>query len=110
MAARPAAEVCPTGGISLRDTGGSREVTVDYGLCVFCGLGAEASPDKAVRITQEFELATKNRRSLVLTAEYTLNTDRTHQHLAAVHRGSGNIQADDESVGRKPPEKSSSIL
>ncbi len=55
--ARPAAEVCPTGAISLRDSQDSREVTVDYGLCVFCGLCAEASSDKAVRITQEFELS-----------------------------------------------------
>jgi len=51
--ARPAAEVCPTGAISLRDSQDSREVTVDYGLCVFCGLCAEVSSDKAVRITQE---------------------------------------------------------
>jgi formate hydrogenlyase subunit 6/NADH:ubiquinone oxidoreductase subunit I len=69
--ARPAAEVCPTGAISLRDSNDSREVTVDYGLCVFCGLCAEASPDNAVRITQEFELATKSRRKLVFTAIYT---------------------------------------
>jgi Ni,Fe-hydrogenase III small subunit/formate hydrogenlyase subunit 6/NADH:ubiquinone oxidoreductase subunit I len=108
--ARPAAEVCPTGAISLRDCDDSRKVTVDYGLCVFCGLCAEASPDKAVRITQEFELATKNRRSLVLTAEYTLNTDRTHRHLAAVHRVSGNIEADVESVGQKAREKIYKLL
>jgi formate hydrogenlyase subunit 6/NADH:ubiquinone oxidoreductase subunit I len=29
--ARPAAEVCPTGAISLRDEGSSRQVTIDYG-------------------------------------------------------------------------------
>jgi Ni,Fe-hydrogenase III small subunit/formate hydrogenlyase subunit 6/NADH:ubiquinone oxidoreductase subunit I len=102
--ARPAAEVCPTRAISLRDTGDSRKVTVDYGLCVFCGLCAEASSDKAVRITQEFELATKNRGNLVLTAEYTLNADGTHQQIGAVHRGSGNREADAESVGQKARE------
>ena len=69
--ARPAAEVCPTGAISLSDKGDSRKVTVDYGLCVFCGLCAEASSEQAVRITQEFELATLDRRNLVLTAKYT---------------------------------------
>jgi Ni,Fe-hydrogenase III small subunit/formate hydrogenlyase subunit 6/NADH:ubiquinone oxidoreductase subunit I len=99
--ARPAAEVCPTGAISLRDSNDSREVTVDYGLCVFCGLCAEASSDKAVRITQGFELATKNRRNLVLTAEYTLNADRTYWQMGAVHRGSGNVEPDVESVGQK---------
>jgi formate hydrogenlyase subunit 6/NADH:ubiquinone oxidoreductase subunit I len=35
--ARPAAEICPTGAISWSEKGDSRKVTVDYGLCVFCG-------------------------------------------------------------------------
>src|SRR5260370_38077827 len=108
--ARPAAEVCPTGAISLRDSDDSRKVTVDYGLCVFCGLCAEASPDKAVRITQEFELATKNRRNLILTAEYTLNADRTHRQMGAVHLGSGNVEAGVESVGQKTRETIHKIL
>src|SRR5258708_19668578 len=89
--ARPAAEVCPTGAISLRDCDDSRKVTVDYGLCVFCGLCAEASPHKAVRITQEFELATKNRRNLLLTAEYTFNTPPTHRHFPPLHHYSQTI-------------------
>src|SRR5450631_1417616 len=79
--ARPAAEVCPTGAISLSDKGDSRKVTVDYGLCVFCGLCAEASSDQAVRITQEFELATSDRRNLVVTAEYTLNAETDVERL-----------------------------
>jgi Ni,Fe-hydrogenase III small subunit/formate hydrogenlyase subunit 6/NADH:ubiquinone oxidoreductase subunit I len=99
--ARPAAEVCPTGAISLSDKGGSRKVTVDYGLCVFCGLCAEASADQAVRITQEFELATADRRSLVLTAEYTLNADRTHRVLRKVDRKFSHAETDVESLGQK---------
>jgi Ni,Fe-hydrogenase III small subunit/formate hydrogenlyase subunit 6/NADH:ubiquinone oxidoreductase subunit I len=107
--ARPAAEVCPTGAISLRDSDDTREVTVDYGLCVFCGLCAEASPDQAVRITQEFELATLNRHSLVLTAEYTLNADRTHRYLDTVRRDS-RIEADAEGVGQKARETIHKVL
>jgi Ni,Fe-hydrogenase III small subunit/formate hydrogenlyase subunit 6/NADH:ubiquinone oxidoreductase subunit I len=99
--ARPAAEVCPTGAISLYDKRDSRRVTVDYGLCVFCGLCAEASTDQAVRVTQEFELATSDRRNLVLTAEYKLNAERTHRRLSQVDRQSVNAQADVESLGRK---------
>ena len=99
--ARPAAEVCPTGAISLYDKGDSRRVTVDYGLCVFCGLCAEASPDQAVRVTQEFELATSDRRNLVLTAEYKLNADRTHRRLSKVDRQSVNAETDVESLGQK---------
>src|SRR6266581_4296151 len=84
--ARPAVEVCPTGAISLSDIGDSRKVTVDYGLCVFCGLCAEVTSEQAVRVTQEFELATSDRRNLVLSAEYTLNADGTHRALRSVDR------------------------
>ncbi len=108
--ARPAAEVCPTGAISVADKGDSRVVTVDYGLCVFCGLCAEASSERAVRITQEFELATSDRRSLVLTAEYTLNADRTHRGLRRVDRKSVNVEADVESLGKKARETIQKIL
>ena len=108
--ARPAAEVCPTGAISVCDEGDSRRVTVDYGLCVFCGLCAEASTDQAVRITQEFELASADRRNLVLTAEYSLNTDRTHRELHAVHRRLGDLEEDVESVGQKAREKIQKLL
>ena len=66
--ARPAAEACPTGAITVRDDGGSPQVTVDYGLCVFCGQCADVTPGGAVRVTKEFELAVTDRRDLVLTA------------------------------------------
>ena len=41
--ARPAAEVCPTGAIALSGSDTVRRVTVDYGLCVFCGQCADVS-------------------------------------------------------------------
>ena len=108
--ARPAAEVCPTGAISLSDEGDSRRVTVDYGLCVFCGLCAEASSDQSVRITQEFELATSDRRNLVLTAEYTLNADRTHRGLRKVDHRLVNAETDVENLGQKARETIQKIL
>src|SRR5258708_19629463 len=52
--ARPAAEVCPTVAISLSDKGDSRKVTVDYGLCVSCGLGLQAPPDHSVSSPKHF--------------------------------------------------------
>ena len=94
----------------MRDKGDSREVTVDYGLCVFCGLCAEASSDQAVRITQEFELATTDRRKLVLTAEYALNADRTHRELRKVDRQLVNAEADAETLGQKAREAIHKIL
>lgn len=108
--ARAAGEACPTGAISLCDHADSRTVTVDYGLCVFCGLCAEASSDQAVRITQDFELATPDRRNLVFTADYALYPDGTHRELRAVHSGSSNVQTDAESVGRKALEKIQKLL
>ena len=108
--ARPAANECPTGAISYRDTDDSRRVTVDYGLCVFCGLCAEASPDPAVRLTQEFELAAADRGSLVLTVEYTLNGDGSHRSLRAVHHEVGSGQSDVEGVGAKARETIQKLL
>jgi Ni,Fe-hydrogenase III small subunit/formate hydrogenlyase subunit 6/NADH:ubiquinone oxidoreductase subunit I len=108
--ARPAAEVCPTGAISLSEKGDSQKVTVDYGLCIFCGLCAEASSEQAVRITQEFELATSDRRNLVLTAEYTLNADRTHRRLRRVDRQLVNAETAIENLGQKAGETIQKIL
>jgi Ni,Fe-hydrogenase III small subunit/formate hydrogenlyase subunit 6/NADH:ubiquinone oxidoreductase subunit I len=84
--ARPAAEVCPTGAIAVRDHAGSREVKIDYGLCVFCGQCAEVEAGGAVRQTQEFELATANRRDLVTIAEYALNPDGSHERFIGVSK------------------------
>jgi len=82
--ARPAAAVCPTGAIEIAgDAEGRRRVTIDYGLCTFCGQCAEASADGAVRVTAEFELATHHRAALMLVADYILNPDGTHQRFVA---------------------------
>ncbi len=86
--ARPAAEACPTGAIAVCDRDGVRQVSVDYGRCIFCGECAEASADGAVRITRNFELAVTNRRDLVLTAEYTLHPDGSHAGLQSATSGS----------------------
>jgi Ni,Fe-hydrogenase III small subunit/formate hydrogenlyase subunit 6/NADH:ubiquinone oxidoreductase subunit I len=108
--ARPAAEVCPTGAITVRDSDDSRTVTVDYGLCIFCGLCAEASPDHAVQITAEFELATANRDDLIFTAEYTLNAGGTHRQLREAPRRSERVATDVETAGQKTRETIQKIL
>jgi Ni,Fe-hydrogenase III small subunit/formate hydrogenlyase subunit 6/NADH:ubiquinone oxidoreductase subunit I len=79
--ARPAAEVCPTEAISIRESGDTRQVTVDYGLCIYCGECARADPSGAVRITTEFELAALNRRDLVVTAEYAVDAEGMQREL-----------------------------
>ncbi len=65
-----AAEVCPTEAISVN----AGQVTVDYGLCIYCGQCAEADP-ASVKMTREFELAVCNRRDLVITSGYGPNPE-----------------------------------
>ena len=108
--ARPAADVCPTGAIFLRDEGDSRRVTVDYGLCIFCGLCAEASPGGAVQITKDFEMARAERANLILTAEYLLRSDGTHRELRAVNRHLDDAKTDVERLGQKAHEKIQKLL
>src|SRR3990170_3468161 len=64
--ARPAAAVCPTGAIECRDEPTppttTRNVTLDLGTCIFCGLCADVDP--AIRMTPQCELAAHSRQSL----------------------------------------------
>src|ERR1700694_2464663 len=62
--AGPAAEICPTAAITTQDHNQTREVNIDYGKCVYCGLCAEVSLDGAVRLTRDFNLSTADRRNL----------------------------------------------
>src|SRR5947209_18054358 len=75
--ARPAAEVCPTGAIQVLDRNGTRHVEIDYGRCIFCGVCADVSSDGAVRIRPRFEMASRDRRDLVIEADYSLSEDGT---------------------------------
>ncbi len=108
--ARPAAEVCPTDAISAVDLGGVRDVTVDYGLCVFCGLCAEATPEGAIQITPEFELAVEHRQELILSAHYGLNEDGSHRDLISVRPGAAAVEPAAERAGRKLKEQISATL
>jgi Ni,Fe-hydrogenase III small subunit len=79
-------------------------------MCVFCGLCAEVSSDQAVRIAQDFELATTARDRLILTAEYDLNADRTHRKLRSVNRQLPSAQPDVEKVGQRARETIQKVL
>jgi Ni,Fe-hydrogenase III small subunit/formate hydrogenlyase subunit 6/NADH:ubiquinone oxidoreductase subunit I len=83
--ARAAAEACPTHALSIRDRDGTRTVTADYGLCIFCGECAEADRD-AVQMTHTFELACRDRQDLVISAEYELDSDGTQVELKHLER------------------------
>jgi Ni,Fe-hydrogenase III small subunit/formate hydrogenlyase subunit 6/NADH:ubiquinone oxidoreductase subunit I len=79
--ARVAAASCPTGAIACADQNGERTVTLDLGLCTFCGLCAEA--DSAIRMTNACELAQRRRQALITTARYELGPDGAQGRLKA---------------------------
>lgn len=85
--ARSAAEICPTGAISVLETAAQREITIDYGLCIYCGQCAEADTSGAVQITTEFELAVCERGDLIVTAEYPLEADGSQGKLVSLLKG-----------------------
>lgn len=82
--ARPAAEICPTEAISIEESGTEsgavRRVTIDYGLCVYCGECARLHPD-AIQMTPQFELAARKRRDLLITAEYAFDSNGAQREL-----------------------------
>lgn len=78
---RPAAAVCPTGAISISESGATRKVQVDYGLCIYCGQCAEADPNRAIRMTRQCELAVRDRHDLVVAAKYQLGSDGSHREF-----------------------------
>ncbi len=77
--ARLATAACPTGAISYQDTGERRIARLDLSKCTFCGLCAEA--DKAIRMTNVCECATRRRDDLVTEASYSLKPDGRHERL-----------------------------
>ncbi len=100
--ARPAAEACPTGAITVSDRLLNRVVTVDYGRCILCGECAAASPDGAVRMTPNFEAAVTERNNLVIHAEYTLRADGSHNQFVSAETP--------QNVGRKLSEEIQRLL
>jgi len=83
---------------------------VDYGLCVFCGLCAEATPEKAIQITKDFELAVEDRQELILSAEYSLSRDGSQQSLISFKHGPRPAEPAVERAGRKLKEGISKLL
>ena len=108
--ARPAAEACPTGAIDIQESDGRRRVTVDYGLCIYCGQCAEADGSGAIEITRDFELAVGERGDLVMTAEYPLELDGSQGQLAMLHKGSPSPGGTRENLERKVQQRIQGVL
>jgi Ni,Fe-hydrogenase III small subunit/formate hydrogenlyase subunit 6/NADH:ubiquinone oxidoreductase subunit I len=98
--ARPAANICPTGAISSQDEDQRRTASLDLGKCVFCGLCAEVDP-AAIRMTNEVELACRQRSQLTTVARYELNSDGTHRACLGMEAAAAPVAASIEEMGRQ---------
>jgi Ni,Fe-hydrogenase III small subunit/formate hydrogenlyase subunit 6/NADH:ubiquinone oxidoreductase subunit I len=108
--ARPAADACPTGAISIQESEARRRVTVDYGLCIYCGQCAEADGSDAVEITRNFELAARERGDLLLAAEYLLDAAGKQDEFTGMVSGLPSKIDPVERLERKVQQKINAIL
>jgi formate hydrogenlyase subunit 6/NADH:ubiquinone oxidoreductase subunit I len=53
----------------MADQDSRRTIEFALGRCTYCARCAEVCPEKAIRMTQEFELSTEDKRDLNITAE-----------------------------------------
>ncbi len=106
--ARPAAAICPTGAIEVKDADGVRAVTLDLGKCVFCGLCADV--DRAIRMTNQCELAARTAAQLRQTARYRLNDDGTHGGLLDAPTKPNGKAESLESLGRQLKERAGQMF
>ncbi|HEV2448055.1 MAG TPA: NADH-quinone oxidoreductase subunit NuoB [Candidatus Sulfopaludibacter sp.] len=84
--ARLAAAACPTEALAICDSESVRAVSMDYGRCIFCGECEAADSSGAVTLSGEFELAARDRRDLVIAAEYDLHHDGTQGAMRRIER------------------------
>jgi len=57
--------VCPPGVIWLTEKNGEKKLSLSYCGCIFCGRCEEVCQFDAVKLTQEYELASKTKEDLV---------------------------------------------
>lgn len=66
------ARVCPSAAIVVTDTSnGGWTWELDDARCVFCGLCAEVCPTEAILLSNEFELAVRNRADQMVRVTFT---------------------------------------
>lgn len=63
---RACVEACPTGAITLE-----KELAIDLGQCLFCGLCEEVCADGAIRFSKDHRMATRTREALAVADAQT---------------------------------------
>lgn len=60
-------KACPPGVIWLREGDGEKSLALSYCGCIFCGRCEEVCPYGAIKLTREYELASKTRDDLLIS-------------------------------------------
>lgn len=56
-------EVCPSGALSMKDSGDKRILEIRWDICIFCGqCQANCLTEEGIKLSHEFDLATTERR------------------------------------------------
>ncbi|VVB85359.1 Polyferredoxin protein MvhB [uncultured archaeon] len=66
------ASVCPPGVIWLEEGMSEKTLTLSYCGCIFCGRCEEVCPEGSIRLTQDYELASKTKDALLTSTSRKL--------------------------------------
>jgi Ni,Fe-hydrogenase III small subunit/formate hydrogenlyase subunit 6/NADH:ubiquinone oxidoreductase subunit I len=66
------ADLCPTDAITVFSSNGDKDVAIDLGACIQCGLCFEGCPTGTITENKSYEVATTSREDLVLTKDRAL--------------------------------------
>ncbi|MFQ5867622.1 MAG: 4Fe-4S dicluster domain-containing protein [bacterium] len=63
---------CPARLIAINDIQDKRIIEFDLSRCTYCGRCQETCPEEAIKLSQEFELATDKKEDLIITIKLNL--------------------------------------
>ncbi|MFX1566588.1 MAG: 4Fe-4S dicluster domain-containing protein [Promethearchaeota archaeon] len=63
---------CSANAISMKDEGETRTLTIFYPRCVFCGRCEDICPEDGVALTEQFELATDDKKQAEISIDFEL--------------------------------------
>ena len=83
---------CSAKAISLKDESHTRTLTIYYPRCIFCGRCEDICPEEGIILSEEFELATNDKESAIVTIDFDLVSCEscgkpvsTKKHLERIH-------------------------
>jgi len=63
---------CSAGAISMVDENYTRKIEISYMKCIFCGRCQDICPEKAITLSEKFELATRDKNQALVSIKFNL--------------------------------------